>query len=125
LLPNPRLSENQINAIVAYFEALKAEQKRRKARPGRRIRLAWDNMTGPSIAQAERRKTTRRNPEIVAFRRRENSRIEATAIGRSLANGLEVDDFVLAIGNPRGAGTARHSLSSVRCIVHRRLQPQR
>ena len=27
-MPNPRLSENQINAIVAYFEALKAEQKR-------------------------------------------------------------------------------------------------
>jgi hypothetical protein len=27
-MPNPRLNDNQINDIVAYFEALKAEQKK-------------------------------------------------------------------------------------------------
>ena len=26
-MPNPRLNDNQIDAIVAYFEALKAEKK--------------------------------------------------------------------------------------------------
>jgi S1-C subfamily serine protease len=36
------------------------------------------------------------------------------------ASGLEVGDFVLAIGNALGAGRARHSVSSARCIVHRR-----
>ena len=57
------------------------------------------NFQSVRIPEAERRKTTGRNPEhseIVAFRRRQNSRTEAAAVGQRDADDFGVFDHMVA-----------------------------